>query len=229
MLDAEIFSWYINTMHINGVSTLASRVVYKYLGTDYSDFYEDFFRFLQTDPWWVQEQAEVRQYFANWMRDGKLNHPNIGGIEIHGWNLIHRTILNLHVERKYDHIFDLLDQFLASYNLPEDLHRATMQFQRRYLVRYDQISTYPENLDLDYNLWEYLTFDQPLQLQSTSYRLDFPEDKNMSFARFLELFYFARRRNFGKTTVESLNDETLSSHMVRRGTTDTRSLQTNHA
>jgi tRNA A37 methylthiotransferase MiaB len=41
MLDAEIFSWYINTMHINGVSTMASRVIYKYLHVDYSDFYEE--------------------------------------------------------------------------------------------------------------------------------------------------------------------------------------------
>jgi hypothetical protein len=30
----------------------------------------------------------------------------------------------------------------------------------------------------------------------------------MSFPRFLELFYFARRRNFGKATVECLNADT---------------------
>jgi tRNA A37 methylthiotransferase MiaB len=226
MLDAEIFSWYINTMHINGVSTMASRVVHKYLDIDYSDFYEDLFQFLQQDPWWTREQAEVRQYFANWMTEGKLNHPNVGGIEIHGWNLIHRTILNLHVERQYDHLFDLLDQFMQRYDLPKDLHAATMRFQKRYLVRYDQISTYPEDLGLDYNLWEYLTFDHALENRPVSYRLDFPEDKAMSFPRFLELFYFARRRNFGKTTVERLDDETFSIDMVRRGKANTRGLQT---
>ena len=228
MLDAEIFSWYINTMHINGVSTMASRVIYKYLHVDYSDFYEDFFQFLQQDPWWIREQAEVRQYFANWMTQGRLNHPNVGGIEIHGWNLIHRTILNLHVARKYDHLFDLLNQFMLRYHLPDDLHAATMTFQRRYLVRYDQINTYPEDLELEYNLWEYLTFDHQLKKHPVSYRLDFPEDKSMSFPRFLELFYFARRRNFGKTTVERLDDETFAVNMVRRGTTNTRGMPTDH-
>ena len=228
MLDAEIFSWYINTMHINGVSTMASRVIYKYLHVDYSDFYEDFFQFLQQDPWWIREQAEVRQYFANWMTQGRLNHPNVGGIEIHGWNLIHRTILNLHVARKYDHLFDLLNQFMLRYHLPDDLHAATMTFQRRYLVRYDQINTYPEDLELEYNLWEYLTFNHQLKKHPVSYRLDFPEDKSMSFPRFLELFYFARRRNFGKTTVERLDDETFAVNMVRRGTTNTRGMPTDH-
>ena len=58
------------------------------------------------------------------------------------------------------------------------------------------------NLELDYNIWEYLSFNRPLTKSSTVYRLDFPEDKTMSFNRFLELFYFARRRNFGKATVD---------------------------
>jgi hypothetical protein len=48
MLDAEIFSWYINTFHINGVSTLLSRLVNKYCEVDYSEFYEDLFEYLQT-------------------------------------------------------------------------------------------------------------------------------------------------------------------------------------
>ena len=62
------------------------------------------------------------------------------------------------------------------------------------------------NLELDYNIWEYLSFNKPLEKTATVYHLDFPEDKTMSFNRFLELFYFARRRNFGKATVELLED-----------------------
>jgi hypothetical protein len=45
--------------------------------------------------------------------------------------------------------------------------------------------------------------------------LDFPEDKTMSFNRFLELFYFARRRNFGKATVDIVNN--IDSKGARRG------------
>lgn len=214
MLDAEVFSWYINTFHINGVSTLLSRLVYKYQGVDYSDFYEDLFKYLQHDEWFAKEQQEIRQYYANWMRDGEIRHPNVGGIEIHGWNLIHRSILNMHVEQQYDNIFAKLEAFMSRYNLPADLLASTMQFQRKYLVAYDKINTYPQQLTLDYNLWDYLTFDQPLQQQTITYNLDFPEDKAMSFPRFLELFYFARRRNFGKALVERLDNTNDS---ARRG------------
>lgn len=217
MLDAEIFSWYINTMHINGVSTLLSRLVYKYQNIDYSEFYEQLFDYLQQDSWWVREQTEVRQYFANWMTQGRIRHPNVGGIEIHGWNLIHRTILNMHVEQQYDRIFGLLEQFMQRYNLPTDLLADAMQLQRRYLVAYDAIDTYPQNLTIGHNIWEYLTFDEPITRQSATYVLDFPEDKTMSFPRFLELFYFARRRNFGKATVERIDDEKYAHDMVRRG------------
>lgn len=216
MLDAHIFSWFINTFHINGVSTLLSRLVYRYLGVEYRDFYQELFDFIQHDDWLHNEQEQVREYYRNWMTTGRINHPNIG-IEIHGWNLIHRTILNLHAERQYNRVFDLLQRFMTRYDLPETLLDSVMRFQRRYLVKYDEMHTYPECIQLDYNIWEYLSFDHDLQHQPTSYLLDFPEDKNMSFARFLELFYFARRRNFGKTTVERNSDETHTIDLARRG------------
>ena len=225
MLDAEIFSWYINTFHINGVSTLLSRLVNKYCEVDYSEFYEDLFEYLQKDPWFVKEQTEVRQYFSNWMTQGQIRHPNIGGIEIHGWNLIHRTILNLHVEKQYNNMFDQLRQFMLRYDLPEDLLESAMKFQRKYLIAYDAVAEYPQKLELDYNIWEYLTFDRPLEKNQVTYELDFPEDKAMSFPKFLELFYFARRRNFGKSTVERMGNDTNASNMARRGTTGTNLVQ----
>ena len=215
MLDAEIFSWYINTFHISGISTLLSRLVYKHLNIDYSEFYEDLFVFLQTDPWYIKEQIEVRQYFRNWMTEGQIRHPNIGGIEIHGWNLIHRTILNMHVENQYKKIFYLLETFMQRYNFSQDLLDNVMKFQKKYLIAYDNTTEYPQQLKLDYNIWEYLTFDEPLRQHPVIYNLDFPEDKNMSFSKFLELFYFARRRNFGKATVNAIYNNTTNS--ARRG------------
>ena len=71
------------------------------------------------------------------------------------------------------------------------------------------------NLELDYNLWDYLSFNRPLEKIPTTYRLDFPEDKTMSLNRFLELFYFARRRNFGKATVDLVGVE--DANVTRRG------------
>jgi hypothetical protein len=122
----------------------------------------------------------------------------------------------MHVEKQYESIFDMLEQFMQRYNLPEKLLASAMKFQRNYLVAYEARNNYPMKLDLDYNIWEFLTFNQDLKEESAAYTLEFPEDKTMSFPRFLELFYFARRRNFGKATVDRVG-ETLEINAARRG------------
>ena len=108
----------------------------------------------------------------------------------------------MHQENCVDDLYDFLESFLLRYNLPEDLLRSLMKLQRNYYIKYDDRHQYPMKLEIDYNIWDYLSFNQPLKQIPTTYLLDFPEDKTMSLNRFLELFYFARRRNFGKATVE---------------------------
>ena len=100
------------------------------------------------------------------------------------------------------------------YNLPADLLASLMKLQRLYYIKYPERNNYPVDVNLDYNIWEYISFDDPLEKKPTSYHLDFPEDKTMSFHRFLELFYFARRRNFGKATVDSIGRE--ENHQVAK-------------
>jgi radical SAM superfamily enzyme YgiQ (UPF0313 family) len=215
MLDAQIFSWFQTTFHINGFATIVARFINKYLGISYNDYYNDLFEYAMTNEWLKKEESEARHYFSNWMNTGKINHPKIG-VEIHGWNIIHRTSMNMHQEQKVNELYDFLETFLERYNLPADLLASLMKLQRSYYIKYEDRNNYPMNLELDYNIWEYLSFNKPLEKTTTAYHLDFPEDKTMSFNRFLELFYFARRRNFGKATVDRIgvNDNTKS---ARRG------------
>jgi tRNA A37 methylthiotransferase MiaB len=201
MLDAQIFAWFQTTFHINGFATLIARFVNKHLGISYNDYYEDLMQYCKSQAWLQKEETEARKYFSNWMTTGKIDHPKIG-VEIHGWNIIHRTSMNMHSENVTDDLYDFMEQFLQRYNLPKDLLDSLMKLQRAYYIKYDARDQYPIVLDLDYNIWDFLSFDQPLTKVKTQYKLDFPEDKTMSFNRFLELFYFARRRNFGKATVD---------------------------
>jgi hypothetical protein len=214
MLDAQIFSWFQTTFHINGFATLVARFIHKYLGISYNDYYEELFAHFMTNDWVKKEEAEARMYFNNWMMTGRINHPKIG-VEIHGWNIIHRTSMNMHQENQVEQLYDYLEKFLERYNLPANLLASLMKLQRSYYIKYDDRNQYPMNLELDYNIWEYLSFNRPLTENKTVYRLDFPEDKTMSFNRFLELFYFARRRNFGKATVDIVNN--IDSKGARRG------------
>jgi radical SAM superfamily enzyme YgiQ (UPF0313 family) len=204
MLDAQIFAWFQTTFHINGFATLVARFINKYLNISYNDYYEELFAHFMTNEWVKKEEQEARMYFNNWMMTGRINHPKIG-VEIHGWNIIHRTSMNMHQENQVEQLYDHLEKFLERYNLPLDLLASLMKLQRSYYIKYDDRNQYPMNLQFDYNIWEYLSFGKPLEKVSTVYRLDFPEDKTMSFNRFLELFYFARRRNFGKATVDRVS------------------------
>lgn len=213
MLDAQIFAWFQTTFHINGFATLIARFINKYLGISYDKYYEDLFEYCQGNAWLQKEQTEARKYFSNWMTTGKIDHPKIG-VEIHGWNIIHRTSMNMHSENTTDELYDFITGFLARYDLPQDLLDSLMKLQRAYYIKYDNRNDYPMVLELDYNIWDYISFDRPLEKAKTRYNLDFPEDKTMSFNRFLELFYFARRRNFGKATVENAD---LEFNGARRG------------
>ena len=215
MLDSQIFGWFQTTFHINGFATLIARFIHKYLGISYHEYYEDLMAYCKNNEWLQKEEAEARKYFSNWMTTGKIDHPKIG-VEIHGWNIIHRTSMNMHTENKIDELYDFVEKFLHRYDIPEDLLASLMKLQRLYYIKYPDRNNYPLEVDLDYNIWEYISFDHALEKKSTTYRLEFPEDKTMSFHRFLELFYFARRRNFGKATVEVVGKED-ELQLARRG------------
>jgi hypothetical protein len=59
-------------------------------------------------------------------------------------------------------------------------------------------------IDLNHNVWEYI--NQPVELTqgNFSYKIDFPDDKHMSLQRFLDAYYYHRRRNFGKSIIKPL-------------------------
>lgn len=206
MIEAAVFTWYINTFHIDGVSTFLSRFLYKNLGVDYSEFYLGFYKVLKADPWFIDEESEMEKHYSDWFTQGSINHPMIGNIAIKGLNLIHRTLLNIHIDRKYEHVYQLLKSYMSKYDLDPQLLDDLIKFQKNYLVSYDEIKNYPMKLELSYNIYDYLVYDAPLEKTTSVYTMSFPEDPNMTFQQFLEKIYFARRRNFGKALVTKNNE-----------------------
>jgi putative methyltransferase len=201
MLDSHIFSWYINTFHINGLTTYISRFLNKKHGVSYESFYDKLYDYLKTDPWFVKERDEVRQYYKNWMTNGKIDHPNISNIEVHGWNIVHRATLNLHAHRKYEYVFEVIRKFVKeSFEFDPNLLEQIVKFQKNFVINYDSIPQYPMVVDFDYDFLGYLQEDTELEI-STKYKFDFLEAKDITIERFLENIYFSRRRNFGKAWV----------------------------
>ena len=200
MLDSQVFSWFMQTFHINGLTTYISRFFAKQ-GVDYAEFYDKLWDHISSDPWVMKERDALRQYYRNWMTDGKINHPNISNIEVHGWNIIHRTTLNMHLERKYDYIFDLIENFITTeFDLDPECARQLLQFQRNYVINYDNIGQFPYAIPFDYDFLGYILDDTSLETP-VQYKFEFFEGKDISMDRFLENIYFGRKRNFGKSLI----------------------------
>jgi hypothetical protein len=135
------------------------------------------------------------------MTDGEINHPNVSNIEIHGWNIIHRSTLHMHLDRKYDYVFKLLEDFVTTnFNLDVKLLTQLLDFQKNYVINYDSISGFPYSKSFDYDFLGYLLDDTTLET-SVAYKFEFHESKDISLDRFLENIYFGRKRNFGKSLI----------------------------
>ena len=137
------------------------------------------------------------------MTDGKIDHPPISNIRIHGWNLIYRTIINLHVNNLKSHIISVLDRFLDRYNLDNLLKLNLIKLQDHYIIDYPEINSYPKQVKFDFDIYNYIIDDGVLH-RSVTIQFNFPERKNMRFEKFLELLYYSRRRNFGKSQIKIL-------------------------
>jgi hypothetical protein len=205
MLDTLVWSSFIQTFHINGLSTYIARYLAKHQNIDYSKFYEDLYVWVQQDPWFRLQFLETRSYFSNWMTKGRIDHPRIGNIEVFGWNLMHRTTLYMVKEKMINYVFESLDKFLDThYNIDSAVKKQLLQFQRNYVIDYRDLGTYPMQMTCDYDFLGYIQDNAKLE-NTTVYQFDTVEDPSMSEDRFLENMYFGRKRNFGKTTITRTN------------------------
>ena len=202
MVEAQVFSWYIMTFHINGITQWIARLLKSKYDVQYEEFYDKLWNFIKTDPWFKKEIEDTEMYYSNWMRNGNAAHPNVGDLVIHGYNLIHRTVINIHSEQKYDHIFELVDRFVRThFTVDEKMLEQILLFQKTYLINYRDIKNYPKQLELDYDFLGYLRDGSELE-RSTEYDFIFNEDKNTSFPRFLDNIFYQRRRNYGKALIK---------------------------
>jgi hypothetical protein len=201
MLDTLVWSSFIQTFHINGLSTYIARYLAKHQNIDYSEFYEDLYAWVQKDPWFQLQFIETRSYFKNWMTKGRIDHPRIGNIEVFGWNLMHRTTLYMVKDKMINYVFESLDKFLDNhYNIDSQVKRQLLQFQRNYVIDYRDLKSLPITQAFDYDFLGYILDNTKLE-NSTVYQFATTESPSMSEDRFLENMYFGRKRNFGKTTI----------------------------
>lgn len=199
MVEAQVYGWFLNTFHINGLTSYISRFLYKYSKVDYSDFYEKLFNFIKKDKWLSKEINSVANHYRNWTENGRIDYPPIGKMEIHGFNLIHSTTAKIQLDNKYEHVFNIIELFVKEhYNLDKTIFKELMSFQKNYFIDYKALKTYPKAVNYNNDFLGYLQNLNELETPVTI-EFDFTENKDMTLLMYCENLYFGRRRNFGKS------------------------------
>jgi radical SAM superfamily enzyme YgiQ (UPF0313 family) len=198
MISAQAFNTYINTFHIGGITAILSRFLRRYKNIGYQEFYTELYEYLYKLDWFVLEEQKVKKYFQNWMTDGRINHEDIG-VEIHGYNLIYRTLINLHNENKIDWLYVEIDNWLDRYDLDAVLKHDLISVQKNYFLQYRDI-TVVKTINVTYDIWNYILGGS--LTNPTTYTFTFTDDRTISNNTFLELLYYGRRRNFGKAHIK---------------------------
>lgn len=198
MIDAQCFNTFINTFHIGGLTSIISRFLRVYSNVTYQEFYEDLYDFLYQLEWFEKEEEKVKHYFERWMIDGKIDHEDLG-IEIHGYNLIYRTLIRLHRENLFPWLFREMKNFLSRYSLDDEILNDLLLLQKNYIVTYDQNMNDEIVINLNHDIWNFI-LGGDLNINAR-YRLIFPENRKLSEQMFIELLYYGRRRSFGKRQI----------------------------
>jgi len=197
MLDLMVWNTFIQTFHINGLTTYIARYLEKQ-GIDYQEFYNQLWAYVQKDAWWQQQLANTRLFYQEWIRNGRVN-INVNSIEVPGWNLHNQTTLILHAEDRIDQTYQLIENFVCQrYNI--DCAKQLVAFQKNTVIDHQRLKHLPQQQHFDWDFWGYLVHGTELN-RSVCYEFDTSEDKTMSSKMFLENFYFGRKRNFGKAQI----------------------------
>lgn len=197
MMDLMIWNSFIQTFHINGLTTYIARYLASQ-GVDYKEFYDKLWAYLQQDMWWQQQFANTRKQYQEWIAEGRVN-VKVGDIDVPGWHLHNQTTLVLQAENKIDQTYNLIYEFMSKeFDMP--CTKQLVEFQRATVIDYARLSKLPEQRSFDWDFRGFLVHGTELN-KSVRYQFDTAEDKTMSPKMFLENFYFGRKRNFGKAQI----------------------------
>jgi len=204
MIEAQIFTWFINTFHINGLTDTISRFLQKYRAVDYREFYEKFEQFVSKDPWFQTQRQEIHDYYYRWFTPD----PNNQKFDSRTVFALYLTTIDIHKNDRYSHVWNLIRTFCEQeFALDPVLFQDLMQVQEYSVINYNRLDQYPMTIKTQHNILGYINADQALN-QPREYRVQFnknhPEAESVSITTFCEKIWYARRKNYGKTSLHEM-------------------------
>ena len=199
MVEGYKLSWFLITWHTGGFSQYVSRFITKYKNITYSDFYKGFREFINQNQFWLEEENNMSDIIRDWYLNGSEIISEMGPITITAATNQYRTLFKIHYEELYDKMYNLVGEYLKTFNLPEDLYTDLVELNKCVVTKQRDIKDY--RLETKYNILEYiLDMDTQLSNINQTIQVTYPHDpiRSKDLSWFMESLFFARRRSYGK-------------------------------
>ena len=199
MIEGYKQAWFLMTWHTGGFSQYISRFLRKYSNVSYKDFYTNFRKFLQNDDFWKNEENLMTNLIKNWYVDGKPIVSKVGDITVTAPTNQYRTLFKIHYDELYDKMYNLIEEYLLIFDLPEELYLDLIKINKSVVAKPRNLENF--ELDLNYNILEYiLDMDAELKPITELIEVTYPHDpiRSKDLNWFIESLFFARRRSYGK-------------------------------
>jgi radical SAM superfamily enzyme YgiQ (UPF0313 family) len=213
MIESLMFVWFISTTHVEGTTSWYARFLKKYKNINYQTFYNGLENFLQSDPWFVHEQQQVRQTYQTWLETGVFDYPAISSAEKTGETLRYATKIKLQAHKRTNQFIELIGREYVRQYIDDDLLLDELiKFQQQSLVQFDQLPHYPVRDQFIYNIYGYVTENVKLT-QPVSLEFDYAknEDRNLNMLEFCSMMWYGRRRGFSFTKIKKVSNEKIRS------------------
>jgi hypothetical protein len=203
MLEAQVWSSFMQLCHMSGMSSQIARYLRKAHDIGYKQFYEGLYEHALQDPYIKTKLETLKSHYNHWMNHGYLPPPVTNEISQTGINLITSFVLIVHLEKKVDHLHDVIESFVDE-NFPimdQNIKRSLYDYQRSMVIRYDDLPDLPKTKSFEYNFHGYLEYNEELN-QPSIFQFDLDEKDDLSYNRFHENLYYGRKRGFGRYQIK---------------------------
>lgn len=203
MLEAWMFSWILVNFHNYGWTQIVARFLHKYKGISYLDLYEDFNKFIKTDPVLYKIFKSHQDAYIAFFWD-QVEYKTSNGGEARDDVVLYDNQHELHMHRNL--VQAAVEKWASKYfvDIDEDLTEDVLFFNRMFSVNFNKPNI--EKYYFNYNLYEYITFDQELKNTTVEYTFE-PLRTWDDFYDFRSKLHFLNRSGFGTNLIANVTQQ----------------------
>ena len=204
LIDSYMFSWLIINFHINGWTQIYSRFKRKYNNESFKEFYLKLLENIKSNSGIAgREYKRVRNIVETYLTEGKINR-NKFDFWVPAHSILYDSIKYLFMKDK--ELKSFLEKLFVIDN--KELQCNVIKLQNYFnTTPYEE---YPTQIILDYNIAEYVTHDEKLKQEKTTYDLCLPDikylrniHKEKKLDEWYSMLFYRNKQGWGKSIIKN--------------------------